>query len=133
MFGGAQPDRLYFYNEDVKFGIDLDEKATHKVKTCFDEVIEMAAARGVNLVIVIACDKYDMYQDFILDNPYPAKTLNEDIERLMAPELDRFVIAKRVLHPLVEQGVKDVYLFNDTHWSPASSRLIAAEVAKKLK
>ena len=133
MFGGAQPDRLYFYNEDVKFGIDLDEKAAHKVKTCFDEVIEMAAARGVNLVIVIACDKYDMYQDFILDNPYPAKTLNEDIERLMAPELDRFVIAKRVLHPLVEQGVKDVYLFNDTHWSPASSRLIAAEVAKKLK
>ena len=133
MFGGAQPDRLYFYNEDVKFGIDLDEKSTHKVKTCFDEVIEMAAARGVNLVIVIACDKYDMYQDFILDNPYPAKTLNEDIERLMAPELDRFVIAKRVLHPLVEQGVKDVYLFNDTHWSPESSRLIAAEVAKKLK
>ena len=133
MFGGAQPDRLYFYNEDVKFGIDLDEKAAHKVKTCFDEVIEMAAARGVNLVIVIACDKYDMYQDFILDNPYPAKTLNEDIERLMTPELDRFVIAKRVLHPLVEQGVKDVYLFNDTHWSPASSRLIAAEVAKKLK
>ena len=133
MFGGAQPDRLYFYNEDVKFGIDLDEKATHKVKTCFDEVIEMAAARGVNLVIVIACDKYDMYQDFILDNPYPAKTLNEDIERLMAPELDRFVIVKRVLHPLVEQGVKDVYLFNDTHWSPESSRLIAAEVAKKLK
>ena len=133
MFGGAQPDRLYFYNEDVKFGIDLDEKAAHKVKTCFDEVIEMAAARGVNLVIVIACDKYDMYQDFILDNPYPAKTLNEDIERLMAPELDRFVIAKRVLHPLVKQGVKDVYLFNDTHWSPASSRLIAAEVAKKLK
>ena len=133
MFGGAQPDRLYFYNEDVKFGIDLDEKAAHKVKTCFDEVIEMAAARGVNLVIVIACDKYDMYQDFILDNPYPAKTLNEDIERLMAPELDRFVIAKRVLHPLVEQGVKDVYLFNDTHWSPESSRLIAAEVAKKLK
>lgn len=133
MFGGAQPDRLYFYNEDVKFGIDLDEKATHKVKTCFDEVIKIAAARGVNLVIVIACDKYDMYQDFILDNPYPAKTLNEDIERLMAPELDRFVIAKRVLHPLVEQGVKDVYLFNDTHWSPESSRLIAAEVAKKLK
>ena len=133
MFGGVQPDRLYFYNEDVKFGIDVDDKALQKVKDCFDAVIDLAKERGVNLVILIACDKYDMYQDFILDNPYPAKTLNEDIAKWMAPELDRFVIAKQVLHPLLEQGVKDVYLFNDTHWSPASSRLIAAEVAKKLK
>ncbi len=133
MVGGAQPDRLYFYNEDVKFGIDVDDKALQKVKDCFDAVIDLAKERGVNLVILIACEKYDMYQDFILDNPYPAKTLNEDIAKWMAPELDRFVIAKQVLHPLLEQGVKDVYLFNDTHWSPASSRLIAAEVAKKLK
>ena len=51
----------------------------------------------------------------------------------MAPEIDHFVFAKRVLHPFVDQGVKDVYLFNDTHWSPASSRLIAAEIIPKLK
>jgi hypothetical protein len=51
----------------------------------------------------------------------------------MNADIDCFVIAKRVLHPLVEQGVKDVYLFNDTHWSPASSRLIAREVVNKLK
>lgn len=133
MFGGAQPDRLYFYNEDVRYGINPDEKSMQKVKSCFDDVIGLAEERGVNLVILVACDKYDMYQDYILDNPYPAKTLNEGIERLMKPQLDRFVFAKRVLHPLVEQGVKDVYLFNDTHWSPASSRLVAAEVAKKLK
>ena len=51
----------------------------------------------------------------------------------MAPEMGRFVIAKRVLLPLVEQGVKDVYLYNDTHWSPSSSRIIAGEIIKKLK
>jgi hypothetical protein len=93
----------------------------------------MARARGVNLVIVVACDKYDLYQDYIIDNPYPTKSLNEAIERWMAPELEHFVITKRVLHPLVQQGVKDVYLFNDTHWSPSSSQLIAGEVIKKLK
>jgi len=132
-FGSAQPDRLYFYNEDVKMGVELDEEALLKVQRCYDEVIGLARERGVNLVIVIACDKYDMYQDFIVDNPYPVKTLNEDIERLMKSHLERFVITKRVLHPLVERGVKDVYLFNDTHWSPSSSSLIADEVAKKLK
>lgn len=133
MFGGPQPDRLYFYNEDVLFGIDVDTMTRRRVVDCFDKVIAAARERGVNLIIVIACDKYDLYQDFIVDNPYPAKTLNEDIQQWMAPEMDRFVITKQVLHPLVEQGVKDVYLYNDTHWSPASSRLVAAEVISKLK
>ena len=133
MFGGAKPDVLYFYNEDVKYGINVTSSQQHKIVSCYDEVIASAREQGVNLIFLVACDKYDLYQEYILDNPYPAKTLNEDIERWMAPELSRFVIAKRVLHPLVEQGVKDVYLFNDTHWSPASSRIIAGEIIKKLK
>ena len=61
------------------------------------------------------------------------KTLNEDLQQWMASDLDRFVFSKQVLGPYIGQGVKDVYLFNDTHWSPASSRLIAAEIIKKLK
>lgn len=133
LFTSNEPDILYFYSDDVKSDYDAFFDNRQSVVDSYKAVIDLAKERGVNLVILIACDKYDMYQDFILDNPYPAKTLNEDIAKWMAPELDRFVIAKQVLHPLLEQGVKDVYLFNDTHWSPASSRLIAAEVAKKLK
>ena len=70
-----------------------------------------------------------------MDNPYPTKTVNEDLARLMAADglPDCVVFSKQVLRPLVEQGVRDVYLFNDTHWSPASSRLIAAEVIARLK
>jgi len=133
VFGGAMPDVLYFYNEDVKFGFDITPNVQRQVVSCYHDVIAMARQRGVNLILLVACDKYDIYQDYILDNPYPAKTLNEDIERWMAADIDRFVFAKRVLHPLIDQGVKDVYLFNDTHWSPASSSMIAAEVIKKLK
>ena len=124
---------LYFYNDDVKMGLDVTADQQMALVYSYDRLISLAREKGVNLVIVVACDKYDMYQDFIIDNPYPVKTLNEDIERWMAHDLDRFVMAKRALHPLVAQGVKDVYLFNDTHWSPASSRIIAREVINKLK
>jgi len=132
-FSSSEPDKLYFYNEDVQLGFGVTAEQQRKVVDCYDKVIALAREKGVNLVLVVACDKYDMYQDYIIGNPYPAKTLNEDIGQWMAPELDRFVFAKRVLHPLVEQGVKDVYLFNDTHWSPSSSRIIAGEVIAKLK
>lgn len=133
VFGGVKPDVLYFYNEDVKLGFDVTEAQQRNIVSCYEEVIASARERGVNLIFLLACDKYDLYQNYILDNPYPPKTLNEDIERWMAPELDHFVISKRVLLPFVEQGVKDVYLFNDTHWSPASSKVIAGEIIKKLK
>lgn len=133
LFGGKEADRLYFYNDDVNFGTTVTPDEQRRITASYRALIDKARERGVNLVLVVACDKYDMYQDFIVDNPYPAKTLNEDIQSWMSPvELERFVFSKRVLHPLIEQGVKDVYLFNDTHWSPASSRLIAREVINKL-
>ncbi len=133
VFGGVQPDVLYFYNEDVKMGFDVTPKSRQLIVNCYRQVIDAARQRGVNLILLVAGDKYDMYQNYIVDNPYPAKTLNEDIQQWMAPEMDRFVFSKQVLSPYIEQGVKDVYLFNDTHWSPASSHLIAAEIIKKLK
>jgi hypothetical protein len=133
MFGGKQPGMLYFYKDDVNMGFDLSADQQQAIVYSYRQLINLAREKGVNLVLLIACDKYDLYQDFIIDNPYPTKTLNEDLEQWMAPEIDHFVFAKRVLHPFVDQGVKDVYLFNDTHWSPASSRLIAAEIIPKLK
>jgi hypothetical protein len=133
LFGGREPNMLYFYDDDVKLGFDVTADQRKALVYSYDQLISLAREKGVNLVIVVACDKYDMYQDFIVDNPYPTKSLNEDIEQWMSADIDCFVISKRVLHPLVEQGVKDVYLFNDTHWSPASSRLIAREVVNKLK
>ena len=96
-------------------------------------LIAKAQEKGVNLVILIACDKYDLYQDFIVDNTYPRKTLADDVEQWTAPQRQHFVYAKPLLLPRIQQGVKDVFLFNDTHWSPASSRVIAAEIIKKLK
>ena len=134
VFGGEQPDQLYFYREDVEMGFDVTSNSREKIIDSYQKVIELARARGVNLIFLVACDKYDLYQDYIIDNPYPAKTLNEDLQQWMpSQDQDYFVFSKRVLLPYVEQGVKDVYLFNDTHWSPASSRLIAAEIIKKLK
>ena len=133
VFGGVQPDMLYFYNEDVKMGFDATGERRSQVVDCYRQVIEAARQRGVNLILLVAADKYDTYQNYIARNPYPSKTLNEDIQQWMAPELDYFVFSKQVLQPYIEQGVKDVYLFNDTHWSPASSHLIAGEIIKKLK
>lgn len=133
MFGGNEPSTLYFYNEDVKNGIQVPADVQQRIQGNYRQLIDKAREKGINLVILIACDKYDLYQDFIEDNPYPSKTLNEQIAQWMGADTTCFVFSKGVLHPLLVQGVKDVYLFNDTHWSPSSSRIIAREIIGKLK
>ena len=133
LFGGKEPRRLYFYNEDVKSGIEMADEQLARIEANYRQLIDKAREKGINLIIVIACDKYDLYQDFIQDNSYPSKRLNEDIARRMGVDTASFVFSKGVLYPLVERGVKDVYLFNDTHWSPSSSRIVAREVMNKLK
>ena len=134
MFGGKEPDKLYFYNDDVKLGFNVTDGERKKVVSCFEDVIAMARRQGVNLIILIAADKYDMYQDFIVENRFPAKTLNEDIAQWLQPaDREHLLFSKDILHPLLEQGIMDVYLFNDTHWSPASSQVIAGEIIKRLK
>lgn len=133
LFSVEDPTALYFYEEDVKsersFLIDK-----HKVIVdVYRQLIDKAREKGINLIIVVACDKYDLYQDFIIDNHYPEKTINEDIAKWMADDLDRFVITKQLLYPRVKQGEKDVFLYNDTHWSPVSSQIVVSEIIKKLK
>lgn len=133
MFTCEEPHTLYFYFEDVEMGFNVNAEQQKAIIDAFDTLIAKAQEKGVNLVLLIACDKYDLYQDFIIDNTFPRKTLADDVEQWTAPHRDYFVYAKPLLLPRIKQGVKDVYLFNDTHWSPASSRVIAAEIIKKLK
>lgn len=133
MFTCDEPHKLYFYFEDIEMGFNVTEAQQKAIVDGFDALIAKAQEKGVNLVILIACDKYDIYQDFIVDNSYPKKTLADDVEQWTAPQREYFVYAKPLLLPRIQQGVKDVFLFNDTHWSPASSRVIAAEIIKKLK
>lgn len=133
MFTGGDPSKLYFFFEDVEMGFNVTPAMQQKIIDGFDMLIDKANEKGINLVILIACDKYDIYQDFIIDNSYPRKTLADDVQRWTEPRKDYFVYAKPLLLPRIEQGVKDVFLYNDTHWSPASSEVIAAEIIKKLK
>lgn len=133
LFTCDEPRKLYFYFEDVEMGFNVTAQQQKAVVEGFDTLIAKAHEKGVNLVILIACDKYDLYQDHIVNNTYPRKTLADDVEQWTSPHREQFVYAKPLLLPRVQQGVKDVFLFNDTHWSPASSRVIAAQIINKLK
>ena len=92
---------------------------------------EKAKEKGVRLLVMIAADKYDIYQNHIVDNPFPVKTNNEDIERIIGRRTS-LLLTKRCLLPFIDKEEKDIYMFNDTHWSYKASKIIADELYQRI-
>lgn len=129
MFSSDHPRDLYFFREDIEMGVSLINR--DKLRQVVETLQQKAERQGVKLIWLIAADKYDLYQNHIVDNPYPAKTVNEDIEKALGKN-PSLLIAKHYLLPRVEKGEKDIFLFNDTHWSYKSSQTIADELYNRI-
>lgn len=132
-FESREPRKLYFYCADVVNGLTIEEHIKPKVKEVFHLLTKKAQERGVALILMIPVDKYDLYQDYIIDNPYDhPKRINEDLRELLG-DRSEVMLCKYILQPLLERGEKDVFLFNNSHWSYKGSQAVGKELARRVK
>ena len=89
-----------------------------------DTLFSIASEKGVELIVLVCPDKYDLYQNYVNNNPYPRKTINEDF-RTVVGNREEIVIGKEILLPYIDRGEKDIYYLDDTHWSYKSAKIIA--------
>jgi hypothetical protein len=80
------------------------------------------AARGIRLIFMPAVDKYNLYCDYLADNPYPKSTFFEVLRRL--PRRYVMIDTKAILAEELKKGEKDVFYADDTHWSWKASQKI---------
>jgi len=132
-FSSREPRKLYFYYVDINNGLTIDETLRPKVKEVFDMLTRKAYERGIQLMLMMPVDKYDLYQDYIVDNPYPhPKRVNEDIREILG-DIPEVMLCKDCLLPLLEKGEKDVFLFDNTHWSYKGSEAVGKELSRRVK
>ena len=132
-FSSKEPRSLYFYYVDVANGLMIDEALRPKVKEVFDLLTHKAHERGIKLMLMMAVDKYDLYQDYIVDNPYPhPKTVNEDVKVILG-DVTNVMLCKYYLEPMLEKGEKDVFLFDDSHWSSKAAEVVGVELGRRVK
>ncbi|MBR3455709.1 MAG: hypothetical protein IKH26_10330 [Bacteroidaceae bacterium] len=130
-FSSDDPRKLYFYHNDIDQEVNISQKDAMLIKEKMEILNTLAKASGVEVVMIIPPDKYDIYQGYITNNRYPRKTFNEDLVHWIG-ENQNILILKDSIAPLVEKGVKDVYLFNDTHWSFKAQKAAAGQIYKRL-
>ncbi len=118
---------LYFIDEDLqKYDAERIDLAVRKLDSLFAYAKEV----GVHLYVVVAEDKYDLYQPYIADNPYPpSANLDSLAARYRSPY---FINSKDTLAPVAARGIKDIFFCDDTHWSQVGGKAVAEQVAKRI-
>lgn len=113
---------LYFYVDDITH-INTSQNNLDNAILKLDSLFSYANTLDIDLYVLIAADKYDIYQDYIIDNQYSKTDVLERLtEKYAHPNL---INSKDTLSKMVADGVKDIYWCNDTHWSPIGSEAVA--------
>ena len=102
----------------------------HSALEKLDSLFNYADSINVDLYVLIAADKYEVYQDYIVNNKYKNQDLLDEIEKSYTNS--RLINSKDTLHKMLKEGVLDVYWSNNTHWSPVGSNAVAKQVLRTI-
>lgn len=132
-FESNDPRTLYFYYSDIVNGMSIEEHIKPKVREVFSLLTQKAHERGFELILMLPVDKYDLYQDYIVNNPYShPKLINEEVLELLG-DIPEVMLCKFTLKPLLEHGEKDVFLFDNSHWSYKGSEAVGKELSRRVR
>jgi hypothetical protein len=129
MFSVKNSSTLLFINGDIKGIRKATSESVTKLNDRINRFSEMLQARGIKLYFMPAVDKYNLYSEYIVNNPYPKSIFFEELRKL--PKQYEFIDTKKILHDAVMRGEKDIYYADDTHWSWRASELIFTQVRFK--
>jgi hypothetical protein len=126
LFTVQNDTRLLFFHDDVAAVPSATGESMQLLNDNFNRLAELLNKKGITLYFMPAADKYNVYRDHIIDNPYPQSVFFELLRKL--PKTYIFVDTKAMLTEEVKKGEKDVYYADDTHWSWKGSKKIAESI-----
>ena len=104
------------------------------VKTLNNELNMLAKRlkeRGIKLIVLPSPDKLDFYYDDIINkNQYPKPLFFEKMRILNKNYI--YMDSKNILKENTI-NIKDVYFYDDTHWSPVASKIIADKIKSEIE
>ena len=119
---------LLFHFDDVK-DIKNNKKLVIQINENFNYLANLLHKLDIQLLFLVAPDKYSIYYDYIQNNPYPKNNFFKLIKPLQKNYL--FIDTELLLKNTLAKGVKDLYYSDDTHWSYKASDIITNHVIFK--
>lgn len=120
---------LLFLKDDL-LSVRYNQKKENaeKLNDYLNAFTQKLKEKNSQLIYMTAPDKYDIYQKYIKDKSFPRPLFFENFREL--EKQYHYIDTQEILAKRVKAGEKDVYYFDDTHWSPKSAKIIAEEILK---
>jgi len=122
LFTARSDDELLFFFEDLAMLPYINTQMVGAVNDMFNRLADILEKKGIKLYFMPIVDKYDLYREFIVDNPYPENRFFEKLRKL--PRRYTLIDTKAILLPMVREGEKDVYYADDSHWTWKASKKV---------
>ena len=122
----CRPSKLYYFQNDT---ITHNTWEIETAVANLQRLDSLSKSKGITLFFVAIPDKYTAYRHHIV-NGYKHKRLLE--EACPFDTLPCFITTLPAIDSLIEKGVMDVYLPDDTHFSIPTAKAIGDYVANKI-
>ena len=124
-----KPEDLLFYKEDIKFlPKKNDDKNVSQANKVFNKINQLLEKKGIKLIVMIEPDKYDLYYPYIKNKPKRKEPLFfEKLEKEKKEYL--YIPSYSILSEMIKKE-KDVYFYDDTHWSMKSANAMSEQIYK---
>lgn len=131
LFSSSNNKLLFFKDDLTALKLNNDKKLIENLNKELNFLSDKLAKLNIKLVVLPAPDKYSVYYDYIQNKEKYEKPICLDY---FATQKKRYlyVNSKQLLTDAVKTK-KDIYFYDDTHWSPFASELIASEILRICK
>ena len=88
--------------------------------------------KGLRLIYVIVPDKYDVYEDYIVNNQFGKKFIKDYIFQIQK-NYNWVIFPLDELKGALRNNVEDLYYAHDTHWSYKGATILSNLIQNKIK
>ena len=114
---------MLVFHDDINVIPHFTKKSVSNINANFNQLAKLLKKDGIQLIFMPTTDKYDLYYKYIKNNQHPKNPFFDLIRPLHKDYI--FIDTKAILEPLLDNGQKDIYFIDDTHWSCRASEAIA--------
>ena len=122
LFSVDNSDSLLFLQEDIKYLKEVNPQSVARLNENFNRIAELLERKGIKLLFMPIVDKYDLYSDYMVNNPYPQNMFFDILREL--PRKYTLIDTKEILSSCLKKGEKDIYFSDDSHWNWKASEHI---------
>jgi len=124
-------NKLLFYHKELKSTDKNNVKENiESLNILLNTIAQKLRQRNIKLIVLPTPDKYDLYYDYITEK----KDFTKPIFFNLLKEKNKdyiYIDAKEILVSKIKNE-QDIYFYDDTHWSPVASKIIADNIKSEI-